>query len=229
MYSWASGVIWRKFCWILEALEFQVIGCDGIGQRNPGKYRNPGERNRTKIRLGEICQISQRHLHPESKKEWRGDFSRNIGFLINHGWQAKKVARMFFETVGEANGPQRVWQIESWLADMGALDGSTVDTRRNLLPVRLAVCSPSTVQCLLLWSVTSPLSPRALLRCLKHSRILSRGIAGSIFMPFRLIRPTILTAISSPSHAPPHLHQLPTHTTTEPCLESLVFQFIPHP
>ena len=54
-------------------------------------------------------------------------------------------------------------------------DGSTVDTRRNLLPVRLAVCSLSAVQCLLLWSVTSPLSPRALLRCLKHSRILSRG------------------------------------------------------
>ena len=41
------------------------------------------------------------------------------------------------------------------------------------------------------------------------------GIAGSIFMPFQLIRPgNILTAISSPSHAPPHLHQLPTHTTT---------------
>ena len=120
MYSWASGVIWRNFCWILEALEFQVIGCDGIGQRNPGKYRNPGGRNRTKIRLGEICQISQRHLHCEPKKEWRGDYSRKIGFLINHGWRAKKVARMFFETVGEANGPQRVWKIESSLADMGA-------------------------------------------------------------------------------------------------------------
>ena len=65
MYSWASGVIWREFCWILEALEFQVIGCDGIGQRNPGKYRNPGGRNRTKIRLGEICQISPRHLHSQ--------------------------------------------------------------------------------------------------------------------------------------------------------------------
>ena len=26
-------------------------------------------------------------------------------------------------------------------------------------------------------------------------------------------QPTILTAISSPSHAPPHLDQLPTHTT----------------
>ena len=67
-------------------LEFQVIGCDAIGQRNPGKYRNPGGRNRTKIRLGEICQISQRHLHCEPKKEQRGDYSRNIGFLINHAW-----------------------------------------------------------------------------------------------------------------------------------------------
>ena len=56
---------------------------------------------------------------------------------------------------------EKVWQIESSLADMGALDGSTVDTRRNLLPVRLAVCSLSAVQCLLLWSVTSPLSTRA--------------------------------------------------------------------
>ena len=53
------------------------------------------------------------------------------------------------------------------------------------------------------------------------------GIAGSIFMLFRLIRPTILTAISSPSHAAPHLRQLPAHTTRY-CLP-WIFQFIPHP
>ena len=174
----------------------QVIGCDGIGQRNPGKYRNPGRRNRTKIRLGEICQISQRHLHCELKKEWRGDYSRNIGFLINHARRAKKVARMFFETVWcEANGAQlkpdeRVWQIESSLADMGApwMDQQLI---RGEIYCRfvLQCAGQSAVQCLLLWSVTSPLSTRALLRCLKHSRILSGGIAGSIFMPFRLIRP----------------------------------------
>ena len=38
---------------------------------------------------------------------------------------------------------EKVERIESSLADMGALDGSTVDTRRNLLPVRLAVCRPA--------------------------------------------------------------------------------------
>ena len=82
------------------------------------------------------------------------------------------------------------------------------------------------VLCLLLWTVTSPLSPRAPIGCLKHSRILSRRIAGSIFMPFQLIRPgNILTAISSPSHAASHLYQLPSHTngidqTSQPCLKS---------
>ena len=35
---------------------------------------------------------------------------------------------------------EKVWQIESSLADMGASDGSTVDTRRNLPPLRLTVC-----------------------------------------------------------------------------------------
>ena len=33
-------------------LEFQVIGCDAIGQRNPGKYRNPGEEIGRKSGLG---------------------------------------------------------------------------------------------------------------------------------------------------------------------------------
>ena len=35
---------------------------------------------------------------------------------------------------------EKVWQIESSLADMGASDGSTVDTRRNLPALRLTVC-----------------------------------------------------------------------------------------
>lgn len=91
----------------------------------------------------------------------------------------------------EANGAQlkpdeRVWQIESSLADMGApwMDQQLI---RGEIYCRFVLqCA---VQCLLLWSVTSPLSTRALLGCLKHSRILSGGIAGSIFMPFRLIRP----------------------------------------
>ena len=77
-------------------LEFQVIGCDAIGQRNPGKYRNPGEEIGRKSGLGKSAKYRRATFTPSPKKGWRGDYSRNIGSLINHARRAKKVMRMFF-------------------------------------------------------------------------------------------------------------------------------------
>ena len=70
---------------------------------------------------------------------------------------------------------EKVERIESSLADMGALDGSTVDTRRNLLPVRLAVLADqrSAVSASVERDIAI-IDTRAI-GCLKHSRILSRG------------------------------------------------------
>ena len=88
-------------------LEFQVIGCDAIGQRNPGKYRNPGGRNRTKIRLGEICQISPRHLHFQPKERVEGGLFTE--YWLSH--QSRSASQeggenVFLRQWCEANGAQ---------------------------------------------------------------------------------------------------------------------------
>ena len=160
-----------------------------------GQIQKSWGRNRTKIRLGEICQISPRHLHFQPKERVEGGLFTE--YWLSH--QSRSASQeggenVFLRQWCEANGAQlkpdeRVWQIESSLADMGApwMDQQLI---RGEIYCRfvLQCAAQSAVQCLLLWSVTSPLSTRALLGCLKHSRILSGGIAGSIFMPFRLIR-----------------------------------------
>ena len=140
-----------------------------------------GEEIGRKSGLGKSAKYRSATFTVSRRKSGGGIIHGKLAFSSITGDEPRRWRECFLRQWGEADGAQpdeRVWQIESWSADMGALpclDGSTVDTRRNLLPVCLAVCSLSAVQRLLLWSVTSPLSTRALLRCLKHSRILSRG------------------------------------------------------
>ena len=50
-------------------LEFQVIGCDAIGQRNPGKYRNPkGKKSDENQAWGNLPNIAAPPSLPAQRK-----------------------------------------------------------------------------------------------------------------------------------------------------------------
>ena len=189
-----------------------------------GQIQKSWGRNRTKIRLGEICQISPRHLHSQPKERVEGGLFTEYWLSHQSRSASQEGDENVFSKTGRCSkcGPIRMrrcgklslrWPIWEPRMDQQLIRGEIY--HRSFLQCALL--------CLLLCTVTSPLSPRAPIGCLKHSRILSRRIAGSIFMPFQLIRPgNILTAISSPSHAASHLYQLPSHTngidqTSQPC------------
>ena len=184
-------------------------------------------RNRTKIRLGEICQISPRHLHFQPKERVEGGLFTE--YWLSH--QSRLASQEGDENVFSKTGRwSKCGSIRMRRCGKLSLRWPIWEPRMDQQLIRGEIYQRSVLQCavlcLLLCTVTSPLSPRAPIGCLKHSRILSRRIAGSIFMPFQLIRPgNILTAISSPSHAASHLYQLPSHTngigqTSQPCLKS---------